>query len=285
MFENVQKRRAISFSPCEEIIREAVPEIPDGVYEKCPGCESILRVEELRESLMVCPKCDHHFRIGSVDRIAFFFSSFAPFDSRMRSQDPLAFPGYSEKLRGLYEKTGLLDTVVCGDAVLDGHEVVGVVMDPMFLMGSMGSVAGEKITHSFERAMRYKKPVLMFSASGGARMQEGMISLMQMAKTAGAVGKFGSYGGLFINVLTDPTTGGVTASFAMLGDIILAEPNALIGFAGPRVIEQTVRQKPAPNFQRSEFLLEKGFVDKVVHRRELKKTLSTLLTIHSRGRS
>ena len=280
MFENVKKRREKSIFQSDAKAEVVLAEIPDGTYEKCPGCGAITHKADLLKCQKVCPKCDHHFRLNNEERVACIFDSFSPLATQMRSKDPLAFPGYQDKLRQLHERTGLHDTLVCGDGVIAGYEVVGVVMDPFFMMGAMGSVTGEKITHSFERAMRYKKPLVMFSASGGARMQEGLISLMQMAKTSGAVGKFNSYGGLFVNVLTDPTTGGVTASFAMLGDIILAEPNALVGFAGPRVIEQTVRQKLAPNFQHAEFLQEKGFVDKVVHRHDLKATLATVLRIH-----
>ena len=280
MFENVKKRREKSFTQSVTPETSDWPEIPDGTYERCPFCGAIAHREDLHRNRKVCPKCDHHFRLHNEERIEFMFDSFTPLAMQMQTDDPLGFPGYQDKLRQMRAQTGLFDTVVCGDGEIGGHEVIGVIMDPFFLMGSMGGVTGEKITHSFERAMRYKKPLILFSASGGARMQEGLISLMQMAKTSGAVGKFGSYGGLFLNVLTDPTTGGVTASFAMLGDIILAEPNALVGFAGPRVIEQTVRQKLAPDFQRAEFLQNKGFVDKVVHRHEMKKTLATILRIH-----
>jgi len=280
MFENVKKRRDKSLSHFVQPEVEIKPEIPDGAYERCGICGTITHKEDLYKNKKVCPKCGYHFRLNNEERMAFMFDSFTPLATEMQTDDPLSFPGYQDKLRQLRKKTGLSDTVVCGDGVIGGHEVIGVIMDPFFLMGSMGGVTGEKITHSFERAMRYKKPLVLFSASGGARMQEGLISLMQMAKTSGAVGKFSSYGGLFINVLTDPTTGGVTASFAMLGDIILSEPNALVGFAGPRVIEQTVRQKLAPDFQHAEFVQEKGFIDKVVHRHEMKNTLSSILRMH-----
>lgn len=282
MFENIAKKKEkTSFLyPALKSDDEKKAEIPDGTYAKCQICGVITHRDDLHKNQKVCPACGYHFRLNHSERTEFMFDFFEPLEDRMQTADPLSFPGYKDKLRKLKKETGLYDSIVYGDGVVGGHKVVGVIMDPFFFMGSMGSVTGEKVTHAFERAMRYKKPLVLFSASGGARMQEGLISLMQMAKTSGAAGKFSSYGGLFINVLTDPTTGGVTASFAMLGDITLAEPGALVGFAGPRVIEQTVRQKLAPDFQRAEFLQEKGFVDKVVHRHELKRTLSSLLRMH-----
>lgn len=280
MFEDVKKRRTKSFQLHHFPEKEVKAEIPDGTYEKCPSCEATIHVEDMKKNLWVCPKCDYHFRMDNKNRASVIFDSFSPFDVKIKTKDPLSFPGYMDKMNQLIAKQGIYDTVVCAEACIGEYDVIGVIMDPFFLMGSMGSVTGEKITRAFERAKRLKRPVVMFSASGGARMQEGMISLMQMAKTSGAVSRFSESGGLFINVLTDPTTGGVMASFAMLADIILAEPNALVGFAGPRVIEQTMRQKLAPNFQRSEFVLEKGFIDRVIHRNELKKSLETLLKLH-----
>lgn len=255
-------------------------EIPEGMYDKCPKCQSIVSIESLQMSSWVCGSCDHHFRMHVAGRIKLVFDEFKVFNHIVKSKDPLNFPGYQEKLDDLSNDLGVYDAVVCGEAKLENFDVIAVIMDPNFMMGSMGSVVGEKITRAFERATSQKKPIIVFSASGGARMQEGIISLMQMAKTSGAVGRFSASGGLFINVLTDPTTGGVTASFAMLADIILAEPKALIGFAGPRVIEQTLRKPLPEGFQSSEFLLERGFVDKIVHRSDLKSTLSLLLALH-----
>ena len=280
MFEDVKKRRAKSLQSHHFPEEEIKAEIPDGVYEKCPTCEAIIHADDMKKNVWVCPKCDYHFRMNNKNRASVIFDSFSPFDVKIKTRDPLSFPGYMDKMNQLIAKQGIYDTVVCAEASIGDYDVIGVILDPFFMMGSMGSATGEKITRAFERAKRLKRPVIMFSASGGARMQEGMVSLMQMAKTSGAVGRFSEAGGLFINVLTDPTTGGVMASFAMLGDIILAEPNALVGFAGPRVIEQTMRQKLAPNFQRSEFVLEKGFIDRVVHRNELKKTLEAILKLH-----
>lgn len=259
---------------------EGVVSVPDGMYEKCPQCEQLIELEKLQESLWVCSSCDHHFRIHCASRVKILFDSFKVFHHSMKSLDPLDFPDYQKKLDSLGAYTGVYDAVVCGEARLGKHEVIAVVMDPNFLMGSMGSVVGEKITRAFERASKQKKPIIIFTASGGARMQEGIVSLMQMAKTAGAIAKFNEKKGLYISVLTDPTTGGVTASFAMLGDIILAEPKALIGFAGPRVIKQTIQTDLPDGFQSAEFLLEKGFVDKIVPRTQLKETLSELLRIH-----
>lgn len=255
-------------------------EVPDGMYEKCPGCGATLPLQALQDNLWVCPHCDHHYRMHAADRIAAIFDTFNVFNHIIKTKDPLNFPGYQQKIDSLSESMGVYDAVVCGEATIAEKQVIAVIMDTNFLMGSMGSVVGEKVTRAFERALKQKKPVLLFSASGGARMQEGLISLMQMAKTSGAVGKFDQAGGLYINVITDPTTGGVTASFAMLADIILAEPNALIGFAGPRVIEQTMKKPLPEGFQRSEFLQDKGFVDAIVNRADMKATLLKLLELH-----
>lgn len=271
--EKVDAKRSIEELPVQV-------EIPEGMFQKCPVCEGIVETAKLQSNAWICPHCDHHFRMHIAQRVHLIFDKFRIFNHIVKSIDPLAFPGYKDKLEALSESMGVYDAVVCGEASIQDMEVIAVVMDPNFLMGSMGTVVGEKITRAFERATDAKKPLLLFSASGGARMQEGIMSLMQMAKTSGAVGRFSQSGGLFINVLTDPTTGGVTASFAMLADIILAEPKALIGFAGPRVIEQTMGKALPPGFQRAEFLLEKGFVDKIVHRKELKATLIQILKLH-----
>lgn len=252
-------------------------EVPDGMYEKCPSCSVLLPLAALHANAFLCEHCGHHFRMHVASRAAYHFDSFQVFNHRINSVDPLNFPGYKEKLEDLRNLTGMHDAVLCGEASLQGHELIAVIMDPNFMMGSMGTVVGEKITRAFERAQKQKKPIVIFCASGGARMQEGLMSLMQMAKTAGAVQAFD---GLYVSVLCDPTTGGVSASFAMLGDIILAEPKSLIGFAGPRVIAQTINADLPEGFQSAEFLLEKGFIDKIVNRKNLSDTLSTILSLH-----
>lgn len=283
MFQKLKERRSkkdVSLEPKLEELRLTAPSVPDGLFKKCEGCFAILESNTLKNNHYVCNGCGHHHRMHIVDRAVSVFDTFAVFNHRVRSLNPLDFPEYTQKLETLNQAQGVYDAVVCAEAKLKGKEVIAVIMDPNFMMGSMGTVVGEKITRAFERALKQKKPVILFSASGGARMQEGIMSLMQMAKTSGAVGKFSNAGGLFINVLTDPTTGGVTASFAMLADIILAEPGALIGFAGPRVIEQTMRKPLPEGFQSAEFLLEHGFVDKIVARDQLKETLSQLLDCH-----
>lgn len=259
---------------------EGLISVPDGMYEKCPECEQLIELKKLQEALWVCPTCTHHFRIHCASRVKVLFDSFKVFNHRIMTKDPLSFPGYQDKLNYLSDYTGVYDAVVCGEARIGKQELIAVIMDPNFLMGSMGSVVGEKITRAFEKATKQKKPIVIFTASGGARMQEGIISLMQMAKTSGAIAKFNQKNGLYISVLTDPTTGGVTASFAMLADIVLAEPKALIGFAGPRVIKQTLQTDLPEGFQSAEFLLEKGFIDKIVPRVDLRLTLAKLLELH-----
>lgn len=280
MFNKLKGRKEKVDSYKGHEILETKVEVPDGMFEKCPHCAHVVETSKLQHNAWVCDQCNYHYRLHIAQRIHLIFDEFKIFNHILKSKDPLNFPGYQTKLNELSESLGVYDAVVCGEAVLDGRAVIGVVMDTNFMMGSMGSVVGEKITRAFERAHHQKKPLILFSASGGARMQEGIISLMQMAKTSGAVGNFSKKGGLFINVLTDPTTGGVTASFAMLADIILAEPGALIGFAGPRVIKQTMQKDLPEGFQRAEFLQEKGFVDKIVPRHDLKRTLSQLLAFH-----
>ncbi|MDR1782362.1 MAG: acetyl-CoA carboxylase, carboxyltransferase subunit beta [Bacilli bacterium] len=255
-------------------------DIPDNLYLKCPQCKKTINKNDLSTNYYKCPYCNHHFRLKSKQRINLIFDTFKEFDDVRYESDPLKFPNYLDKIKDLQNSEEINEAVVTGNANINGINVIGIVMDSYFLMGSMGHVVGEKITRAFEKAITLKCPIVMFSASGGARMQEGMISLMQMAKTSGIVEVFNEKGGLFINVLTDPTTGGVSASFAMLADIILAEPNALIGFAGPRVIEQTIKQKLPKGFQRAEFVLEKGFIDKVVDRQDLKKMIYQLLLLH-----
>lgn len=253
-----------------------------GKWVKCDNCKEILYKEEVHENLNVCPNCGKHFRISSRRRIAQIVDegTFEEMNSDMPIQDPLHFEGYVKKIQALQEKTKLKEAVQTGIGEIYGEKVVLAVMDGNFMMGSMGSVVGEKITYAIEEATKQRLPIIIFCVSGGARMQEGIISLMQMAKTVQALMKLNEAGLLSVCVLTDPTTGGVTASFASLGDIILAEPKALIGFAGPRVIEQTVKQKLPEGFQSSEFLLEHGFIDKIVERKDMKKVLYQILKLH-----
>ena len=253
-----------------------------GKWVKCDNCKEILYKEEVHENLNVCPNCGKHFRISSRRRIAQIVDegTFEEMNSDMPIKDPLHFESYVKKIQALQEKTKLKEAVQTGIGEIYGEKAILAVMDGNFMMGSMGSVVGEKITYAIEEATKQRLPIIIFCVSGGARMQEGIISLMQMAKTTQAFMKLNKAGLLSVCVLTDPTTGGVTASFASLGDIILAEPKALIGFAGPRVIEQTVKQKLPEGFQSSEFLLEHGFIDKIVERKDMKKVLYQILKLH-----
>ena len=262
---------------------EKGPAIPTGAWIKCDSCGELLFHEDVEENMDCCPKCGMHFRIDARKRIEYLADegSFVEWDADLMTENVLNFPDYEHKIRKMQKKTRLTEAVVTGVGKISGYETVIASMDANFMMGSMGHVVGEKITRAVERATEKKLPIIIFTTSGGARMQEGMVSLMQMAKTSAALKKHSEAGQLYITVLTDPTTGGVTASFAMLGDIILAEPGALIGFAGPRVIEQTIRQKLPDGFQRAEFLLAKGFVDKIVPRTEMKEELALLLKFHS----
>lgn len=255
---------------------------PEPVMYKCPRCQNSIPEEEFIGLNKVCPKCNYHGRLTAAERLALTVDkdSFIEFDSGMRSKNPINFPEYDEKQAVLREKTGLDDAVVTGEATIRGIRTVIAIMDSRYMMASMGSVVGEKLTRAFETAAERKLPVIAFTASGGARMQEGIVSLMQMAKTSGAVARLGEAHQLFITVLTDPTTGGVTASFASLGDIIIAEPKALIGFAGRRVIEGTIKQHLPDDFQLAEFLMDKGFVDMIVERKTMRSTLSDLLALH-----
>ncbi|HRR76345.1 MAG TPA: acetyl-CoA carboxylase, carboxyltransferase subunit beta [Ruminococcus sp.] len=249
---------------------------------KCPRCQDLSSLSRYEELHRVCPKCNYHGRLSASERLAITVDrdSFREFDADMKSGNPIDFPEYLEKQEQLRETTGLNDAVVTGTATIKGSPVVIGVMDSRYMMGSMGSVVGEKITKAFEYATENNMAVIMFTASGGARMQEGIVSLMQMAKTSGAVKLHSDNGGLYITVLTDPTTGGVTASFASLGDIIIAEPKVLIGFAGRRVIEGTIKQRLPEDFQLAEFMHEKGFVDMIVERKKMRSTLSHLLKLH-----
>lgn len=253
-----------------------------GKWIKCEKCGEILYKEEVKANLSVCTNCGYHFRISSRRRISQIIDegTFEEINENMHTKDPLKFNGYVQKLEILQSKTGIKEAVKTGLGKIEGEKVAIAVMDSNFMMGSMGSVVGEKITYLIEEAIEQRLPVIIFCVSGGARMQEGIISLMQMAKTSAALAKLDDEGLLYISVLTDPTTGGVTASFASTADIILAEPNSLIGFAGPRVIEQTIKQKLPEGFQKSEFLLEHGFIDRVVPRKEMKKELAQILKMH-----
>ena len=261
---------------------EHAPEIPETMWVKCPKCKSLILTADLEANHKVCAKCGHHMRLSARERIALLSddSSFEEFDSDLTSSNILSFPDYDLKLKSAQLKSGENESVITGECEIGGNKTVLGAMDSGFMMGSMGTVTGEKITRAFEYATENRLPVVICTVSGGARMQEGILSLMQMAKTSGAVKRHSDAGLLYITVLTDPTTGGVTASFAMEGDIILSEPNALVGFAGPRVIEQTIRQKLPKDFQTAEFVEEKDFIDAVVPRKELKGAISKLLEMH-----
>ena len=265
---------------------EGAPSVPEGLWVKCPKCGELLYKEDVVSHYYICPKCNGYFRIKAKTRIKMVADkgSFTEWCTGLANSNPLDYPEYEEKIAQVQAKTHLEEAVRIGEAKIDGQRVVLGVCDARFLMGSMGHVVGEKITQSFERATQERLPVILFCCSGGARMQEGIISLMQMAKTSAAIKRHSEAGLLYIPVLTDPTTGGVTASFAMLEDIILAEPGALIGFAGPRVIAQTIGQKLPEGFQRSEFLVEHGIIDGIVRRENLKQTLSNLVKLHQRNK-
>jgi len=262
---------------------EEKPNVPQGIMTKCPNCGKVIYTKLLIKNFKRCDECGYNFKVSANERFVMVLDDgeLLEFDKQLTTKDPLSFPGYGDKLIKTQNQTGLVDGVVTGKGKIEGQPVMVGVMDAAFFMGSMGTAIGEKLARLFERATRERLPVIVFTASGGARMQEGIFSLMQMAKVSAAVAKHCEAGLLYITVLTDPTTGGVTASFAMLGDIILAEPGALIGFAGPRVIEQTIGQKLPEGFQRAEFLLEHGFVDQIVPRDQMKQTLGTILKLHS----
>ena len=263
------------------------PNIPEGLWRKCKKCGQPVYGEDVKNNNYICPKCKAYFRVHAYRRIDLVADpgTFEEWNAQMEFSNPLGFPGYEEKVRAAQEKTRLNEAIVTGSCKIQGQKSAIGVCDARFMMSSMGHVVGEKITRMVERATEEKLPVIIFACSGGARMQEGCISLMQMAKTSAALKRHHEAGQLFVSVLTDPTTGGVTASFAMLGDVILAEPGALIGFAGPRVIQQTIGQKLPEGFQRAEFLLEHGFVDKIVPREEMKEVLGQILRVHGVGKT
>lgn len=260
---------------------QAKPEVPDELFSQCPGCKYTIYQKDLG-SERICPHCGYTFRISAQERLnlTIDMGTFKELFTGIETTDPLNFPGYRQKLTAVREKTGLDEAVVTGTALVKGQKVALGIMDSNFIMASMGTVVGEKITRLFEFATEEKLPVVLFTASGGARMQEGIMSLMQMAKISAAVKRHSNAGLFYLTILTDPTTGGVTASFAMEGDIILAEPQSLVGFAGRRVIENTVRENLPDDFQKAEFLLEHGFVDAIVGRRDLPATIARLVALH-----
>ncbi len=283
LFAFIKPKNELEQQGEEPVTKKRTPYVPDEMWTKCPECGTLLLTTDIEENLQVCSKCNHHFRLSARKRIEIIADkdSFVEMDSEFMSTNIIDFPGYDDKLKKGREKSGENESVICGECLIRGIKTVIISMNAEFMMGSMGTVTGDKITRAFEYATEKGLPVVAFTVSGGARMQEGILSLMQMAKTSGAVKQHSDAGLLYITVLTDPTSGGVTASFAMEGDIILAEPKALIAFAGPRVIEQTIRQKLPRDFQTAEFLQDKGFVDKVVDRRYLKDTIGHLLKIHN----
>nr|WP_245339443.1 acetyl-CoA carboxylase, carboxyltransferase subunit beta [Paenibacillus shirakamiensis] len=286
-----QKKRKYATIPSERLGREDMAgqgerprrEIPEGLMNKCSSCGTIQYSKELDKNLKVCPSCGYHMRLNAMERIRYILDegSFTEYDEDLISEDPLQFPGYASKLEQQKLKSGLREAVITGQGTISELPVIVAVMSFDFFTGSMGSVVGEKITRAIEAATESRLPLIIFSTSGGARMQESILSLMQMAKTSAALSRLDEAGGLYISVITDPTTGGVSASFAMLGDIIIAEPGAVFGFAGRIVIEQTIRQKLPDDFQTSEFNLQHGQLDMVVHRKELKSTLHKLLDLHT----
>ena len=284
--DNVFKKTRIAVGRKNYITFTRRPEVPEGLLRKCNKCGGAIIAEDVKKDHYICPKCGGYFRVHARRRIEMVTDegSFEEWDSDLQGGNPLEYKGYEEKLKKLQEKTGLSEAVITGKAKIDGRETAIGVCDGRFLMASMGEAVGEKIARAVERATEERLPVILFACSGGARMQEGIVSLMQMAKTSAALKHHSDAGLLYISILTDPTTGGVTASFAMLGDVILAEPKALIGFAGPRVIEQTIGQKLPEGFQRAEFLLEHGFLDAIVERPQMKAVLSKILALHENGK-
>ena len=278
-----KKTRIVSRIQSHSAVRASRPEVPEGLLRKCNKCGAAIIAEDVKQGYYICPKCGGYFRVHAYRRIQMVIDegTFEEWNQDLIGGNPVNYKGYPEKVQALQEKTGLKEAVVAGKGKINGRDTVIAVCDGRFLMASMGWAVGEKITRAVERATEEKLPIIIFACSGGARMQEGITSLMQMAKTSAALERHSKAGLLYVSVLTEPTTGGVTASFAMLGDIILAEPGALIGFAGPRVIEQTLRQKLPKGFQRAEFLVEHGFVDDIVRRENLKETLGKILEIHA----
>ncbi len=270
------------FKKSKEVKTDKKIKIPEGLWVKCDSCKEIIYKKEIDKNLKICPKCNYHFRISARERIKLFVDegSFVEIDSGLASNDPLNFKDkipYKDRLAENRKKSGLEEAAISGEAMVEGRPVIMVIMDFAFMGGSMGSVVGEKVMRAAEAALEKKIPLITVASSGGARMQEGIFSLMQMARVSAAIAKLNESGILYISILADPTFGGVTASFAMLGDIIIAEPKSLIGFAGPRVIEQTIKQQLSEDFQRAEFLLDHGLIDIVVDRKALKKTIGQII--------
>lgn len=274
--------RKNKYGTVKKKVSEEKPNIPSGLWMKCDGCGGILYKEDLISNSYVCPACRYHMRIDAITRIKLFFDkgSFKVMGEDIKELDPLKFEGYKEKLALSRSKTDSSEAVITGVGEINGLKVAAGIMDSYFMMGSMGTVVGERLTRLIEYATENRLPLIIFTTSGGARMQEGIFSLMQMAKISAAIGRHDEAGLLYITVLTNPTTGGVTASFAMEGDIILSEPNALVGFAGRRVIENTIKETLPNNFQKAEFVLEKGFIDRIVERKDLRKEIYKILLIH-----
>ncbi|MGM9949665.1 MAG: acetyl-CoA carboxylase, carboxyltransferase subunit beta [Lysinibacillus sp.] len=273
------KKRSVVIQPRDEKV------FPEGLMMKCPECRKIHLTKEIQQNQKVCPNCQHHLKMTASERVVIFLDegTFESFDDHLQTTNPLNFPAYVDKVQVDMKKTGLNEAVLTGKGQLKGQDVVVAVMDSHFRMGSMGSVVGEKITRAIERATEERIPFIIFTASGGARMQEGVLSLMQMAKTSVALKRHSEEGLLYISILTHPTTGGVSASFASIGDYNIAEPQALIGFAGRRVIEQTVREKLPDDFQTAEFLLEHGQLDAIFHRHEMRDKVAMLVKLHTKG--
>jgi len=272
------------FKKGKEVQTEKKIKIPEGLWVKCDSCKEIIYKKEIDKNLKICPKCNYHFRISARERIQLLVDegSFSETDTGLSSTDPLDFKdklSYRERLEENKKKSALEEAAISGEATIEGYPVVVVIMDFSFMGGSMGSVVGEKVMRAAEVAVETKRPLITVSSSGGARMQEGIFSLMQMARVSAAIARLSENGGLYLSVLADPTFGGVTASFAMLGDVIIAEPRSLIGFAGPRVIEQTIKQQLPDDFQRAEFLLDHGMIDGVVDRKDLKKAIGQIIGI------
>jgi acetyl-CoA carboxylase carboxyl transferase subunit beta len=272
------------FKRDKELKTDKKVKIPEGLWVKCDNCKEIIYKKEINKNLKVCPKCNYHFRISAKERLKLIIDegSFKEINAGLSSDDPLHFKDkipYTERIEENRKRSGLEEAAISGEATIEGHPVIVVVMDFSFMGGSMGSVVGEKVLRASEAAIEMKCPLVTVASSGGARMQEGIFSLMQMARVSAAIGRLHDNGVLYISILADPTFGGVTASFAMLGDVILAEPKSLIGFAGPRVIEQTIKQQLPEDFQRAEFLLEHGLIDRIVDRKEIKKTVAKVIEL------
>lgn len=279
IIDKIKKRQVVPTNKKNNI------DIPVGKWKKCDKCKNIIYKDELQSNLNICPHCGNYFTLHINRRLEHILdeNSYERFNFDIETKNPLELEDYPKKIEAIKQKTNILEAVSAGTGKINGEKVVICVMDSGFLMGSMGVVVGEKITYAMEQAIKLKLPIIIFTASGGARMQEGILSLMQMAKTVEAISKLNKEGILYISVLTDPTYGGVTASFASLGDVILAEPNARIGFAGRKVIEQTIGKKLPEEFQTSEFLLEHGFIDKIVERKNMKSTIYNIIKLHKKG--